>query len=405
MSLGDYISGYIVRELNLPEDSVIAVKLKRIRIAIYFFLGLNAITCVYAFHILFSGWITALVAALAFQFIFLMIYIVLFATIRKSDFQEPVRNIKIKSVEQINNENYSASRFTTNLNNKRKFKLSGWFKIIFRSVLLIMMGIGPAIFFGIMVHHSLTNDKYEIYKVKFIDNQIYLHEKLLKASQQVKLGELDSMNKIRSTFLFKLDSLNKNPDPNGYYREDIAWYESRLKNFDELNLQKMQRIKSDLLSDSVASVEFLNMISNHFKDADFFQVRAAVTWENYPFTFFLISLSFVILLFFPFYSRYRLMIRNAPEMDDKLEKFYIDVISKSHENLLVEIRNTSAYKKLKNALNDNFYTKEQIEKFSKLYAYFDRIGGHYVDPAFKAKEKEDLRVFIDKGNLGRYLGK
>ena len=163
MNLNYYIIEFFIKELNLDEGSPIAGKLKRIRNGIYLFLIVNAITSFYAFNSLFGNIFIASLATIIYQFIFLMVYIVLFATVRKADFQKKEPNVKIKIIEKINDINYSATKFDkVQPGLIRKINAKGWGKIIFRSILLLSLGIGPAFFSGIMVHHFLTNESYEI---------------------------------------------------------------------------------------------------------------------------------------------------------------------------------------------------------------------------------------------------
>jgi len=405
MNLSEYISGYFVRELRLSPDSPIAKKLNLIRSAIYFFLFVNFFTCLYAFVSVFHSYWIAIPSTILFQFVFLMIYIVLFSTIRKAEFQRVVNN-KLTPVvqEEIEGLKYPVRKFV--LNDENKIYKRRWSEVIFRMILLMAVGFGPAYFFGIMTHHLATAEDYVSAKKNFINNQIKAHEQLNQKEISGTKLLLDSLRNTRSLIAFKIDSLQKNPDVNGYYLEDIKWQEKLLTNFDQLNNNKILWCQKKIDEDSLASIVYAEKIENHFKSSDYFQLRYQVTIKNFPVTYYFAVVIFLLLLLYPFYLRYRLIVKDAAALDDLLEAHHEKLIHADFElvkkNILHSTVVTRINEFLADADNDNEIQKNEMRH---ILMYLEQYGDNYHDPAVRAKQKHDTRVFVEKGNLGRYLGK
>lgn len=404
MNLGNYIADYFIKELNLRNDSIVFRKLKRIKYSIYLFLLVNMITCGYAFYMLLSNIIVSALATLLFQFVFLMVYIVLFATVRKSDFQKPVRNKKVKSIHSINGIDFPAQKFVLDNTIDSKISARGWKDIFFRLSLLIALGIGPSFFFGMMLNHNSAQADYEIAKQAYINNQIATHNKNVAKSNLLARRELDSLLYVKKNLIFVIDSLNSNPDPNGYNQEDIAWYTNRLTDFDDVNKLKVQRLSNKLEQDSIAQLGYEADVRSHYGNAEFFMLRANATWEKNTTSYFLASFLFLILLVYPFVVRYRLIINNTEDFDSNLEKYYVNIIHEGFSKFLYDLKSSFIIKDI-----ETYLKKEEAGiisiRLKEWLSHFEKIGDKYEDPALKSVEKPDPRVFIDKGNLSRYLGK
>ena len=406
MNLSEYISDYFFKELKIPEGSLVASKLKSIKTGIYFFLLISTVTCLYAFYSVFQNVGIAIVAAFIFQFIFLMIYVVLFSTIRKSDFQRIVKNKKTPVInEDINGILLPVRKFYIDELDKNNATKRSWGNVIFRIILLLFLGAGPAYFFGIMLHAPFTTQYYQDAKSAFINEQIQSHEKKLNNSQLSIQKELDSLNKVKQGYLNTIDSLQKNPDINGYYKEDIAWLQSRIVNFDELNALKIQNDKEKLLQGEANASNYAEALRSHFQTADFFYLRSKVTIRHYYVTFYVAVLLFLYLLLNPFLRRYRLIVNNAPELDDLLEKHYEKLIHQNHEKFVYDYQKTSVVKLLEESLYDEDFSDAQKNHFHEILSQIKNPGGKYEDPAVKSKHKHDNRIFVEKGHLGKYLGK
>jgi hypothetical protein len=333
-----------------------------------------------------------------------MVYIVLFATVRKSDFQKPIRNIKVKAVQSINGIDFPAQKFILDNPNDAKISVRGWKDIFFRLSLLIALGIGPSFFFGMMLNHNSAQADYEIAKQAYINNQITTHNKNVAKSNLLVKRELDSLLYVKNNLIFVIDSLNSNPDPNGYYQEDIAWYANRLTDFDEVNKLKVQRLSDKLEQDSIAQLGYEDDVRSHYSNAQFFMLRANTTWKKNTAFYFLASLLFLILLVYPFVVRYRLIINNTEDFDSNLEKYYVKIIHEGFSKFLYDLKSSLIVKDI-----ETYLKKEEAGiisiRLKEWLNHFEKIGDKYEDPALKSVEKQDPRVFIDKGNLSRYLGK
>jgi hypothetical protein len=406
MNLNYYIIDFFIQELNLDENSPVVGKLKSIRNGIYLFLTVHAITSFYAFNSIFGNIFVALLAAIIYVFIFLVVYIVLLATVRKVDFQKQERNVKIKAFEKINDVDYSVTKFgklqPTFIGRINK---KGWGNIIFRSTIILFLGIGPAFFAGTMVHHLLTNNYYESAKQTFINDQIQIHYELISYDNILNQKKLDSLKHIRQNLVSIIDSLESNPDSYGYYKKDIAWYQSRLENFDILNAPKITRYSNKIASDSISDINYINKIENHYKNANFFNLRSSVTWKYYGFTYILVVLIYLLILYMPFFVRYRLMMKYSHDLDDKLEAHYVNIITRNFERHVEQMKHSNVVEELKKFLTDEQLAEKKKIKFIEVLDYFNRMGHNYFDPAIKAKDNADTRIFIDKGGLGKYLGK
>ena len=103
--------------------------------------------------------------------------------------------------------------------------------------------------------------------------------------------------------------------------------------------------------------------------------------------------------------RYRLIVNNTSELDDLLEKHYEKLIHQNHQKFVSELNQSPIVRLLENALNDHDFTDKQKKHFQDLLSQIQNTGDKYEDPAVKSKHKLDNRIFVEKGNLGKYLNK
>lgn len=409
MSLTYYITDHFTDELKLKEQSEIVNRLNSIKRLFIVFIIINTITSFYAFHTLFHNFFITLIGTALFQFIFFMIYIVLFATIRKAEYLKSTVNKKINITHIINGQSFPAKAFTNEEQDVKTAAINklqkSWKNITIRFLLLVFLGTGPAFFFGIMLHDRSTEEEYVKAKEQFIANQLDKSRKLTERLQKNKVAELKELIKQRNALIHSIDSLKSNPDPNGYYLEDIAWNETKLKLFDELNNQKIEKGLTKLKDDSERLAEKELKLMNSFKDADFFMLRAFVVWKKTPVTFLLSIFFFLMMLLFPFIKRYSLLIKNSEILDDLLENHYRKIIISDYEKMKYELKHSRVAEIIKELINDKEYS--EIKKRELEVALLNTLnpGLNYTEPAFKTNPVKDDRKFIEKGQLAKFLGK
>jgi hypothetical protein len=255
-----------------------------------------------------------------------------------------------------------------------------------------------------MINHNSGQADYEIAKQRYINNKIATHNKNVAKSNSIVKRELDSLLLVKSNLLLLLDSLNNNPDSNGYYQEDIAWYSNRLTDFNEVNAVKIKRLANKLEQDSIAQLGYEDNLRMHYNDAQFFMLRANAIWEKNTSSYFLTSCLFLFLLIYPFLIRYRLIINNTEDFDSNLEKYYVKIIQEGFSKFLKDLRSSIIVRDIEVYLKKDEAGIISI-RLKEWMSHFDKIGDKYEDPALKSVEKSDPRIFIDKGNLSRYLGK
>jgi hypothetical protein len=209
----------------------------------------------------------------------------------------------------------------------------------------------------------------------------------------------------RNSLVYTIDSLRKNPDPNGYYLQDITWFEGRLKLFDDINLLKINEALERQKLDSIDNVISIKNLNERYQQAEFFILRFSLIWKKYPVTYALAVILFMILLLRPFIIRYKMMIKQPDAIDNLLEKKYIDIIKQSHDKLKHDLVNTDIVEKIRLFLEDKLIGEDKKNQFEHILKTIANYGDEFDDPAFKVKSKLDTRVFIEKGNLGRYLDK
>ena len=414
MNIGYYITDHFFDELNLEKNPDIVTRLNSIKRITIFFLLINLVASSYAFYSLFGNVIITIIAASIFQFIFIMIYIVLFSTVRKAEYLKGSNNKKIEYIETINGQTYRAKKFILegpglfdeNANSsKQKVSLTkSWSNIFIRLFLLFVLGIVPSFFFGMMLHHKLTDESYQEARTAYIKKQIDSSKTLYKKLHLSKTIELKNLLKYRSELINTIDSFKKNPDPNGYYLEDVKWNEDKLKLFDDINSRKIARDKEMQETDSIEIVKKEISLNEHYKSANFFLLRGEATWKKFPFTFILSILLFMFLLLFPFIKRYS-MLKNTPELiDDPLEKSYRKIIYNSYESLKENLNKSEIVTVINDALKDENIDSRKKKELENILAFVNDPGQYYNDPEFKVNHKLDIRKFIEKGNLAKYLG-
>ncbi len=407
MLLGYYITGYFNQELNLDTNSDISNKLERIQRNVFLFLIINTVACFYAFYSLFGLMLVAIIATTLFQFVFVMIYIVLFSTVRKAEYLQKAENKKIQTQEKIGLHIFPVRKFVLDGDAINPPKKRSWKNIIIRTLMLILIGSGPAFFFAMMIHHPFSNEKYELEKVNYISQKIASHKAVSAEALSKVKSETDSLLRVRNEMVAQIEQATLNPDPQDYLQEDKQWLTRNLQTFDELYAPKIKRNQDRIISDSIASINFQTSLAEHFRDSNFVQIRAGVIWGQSPLTFILLLSFYLFLLLSPFISRYKLMIKTPELLDDLLEKKYVEIINNDFKKLKTDLGNSRAAQHLRNEINTRKNETEAIQKVKEWGDYLDMIrqyGEYYQDPAFKAKQKHDPRIFVDKNNLGKHLG-
>jgi len=407
MLLGYYITGHFTQELALDSNSAIVNKLEKIRRNVFLFLLINTVACFYAFYSLFSILWVALIATALFQFVFLMIYIVLFSTVRKAEYLQRAENKKIQTQEKIGEHVLPVKKFVLDGDAVNPPKKRSWKNIIIRTLMLILIGSGPAFFFAMMIHHPFSNEKYEQGKSEYISQKIANHKAFSTEALSKVKSQTDSLLRIRNEMVAQIENATINPDPQDYLQEDKQWLERKLQTFDELYAAKIKRNQDRIISDSIASFNFQNALAEHFRGSDFVQIRAGVIWGQSPLTFILVLSFYLFMLLVPFVSRYKLMIKTPELLDDLLEKKYVDIINNDYKKLKTDLENSLAAQHLRNEISTLKNVTGASQKVKEWGDYLDMIkqyGEYYQDPAFKAKQKHDPRIFVDKNNLGKHLG-
>ena len=411
MKIGKYISDYFIEELKINKDSLVADRLLGLKTLVLWFLVANAISCLYAFYSLFDSIIISILGTILFQFIFIMIYIVLLSTVRKAEYLKSSANKKVSTILDLNGNKYPAFEFVlegpgllTKIPEVLKPRKS-YSNIIIRTFLLILLGIGPAFFFGLMMHHPFTKSNYELAKDNFILKQIENNKKLTSEIHLAKKNELQSLIDQKQVIVTTIDSLKNHPDPNNYYLEDIAWYEKKLHLFEEINGPKIKRGIEMQMKDSIQNIQKENLLIEKYKAVNLFMLRGSVTWAKFPITFLITIVLFVLLLIMPFLVRYSWLISSPEYVDNALEDYYKKIIENDYENLKHKLKKSKVVSLINECLKDDSYSESQKALFKKILEYNLDPGLHYTEPAFKVNPVKDSRKFIEKGYLSKYIGK
>jgi hypothetical protein len=258
-----------------------------------------------------------------------------------------------------------------------------------------------------MIHHPFSNEKYEQGKSEYISQKIANHKAFSTEALSKVKSQTDSLLRIRNEIVAQIENATINPDPQDYLQEDKQWLERKLQTFDELYAAKIKRNQERIISDSIASINFQNALAEHFRGSDFVQIRAGVIWGQSPLTFILVLSFYLFMLLVPFVSRYKLMIKTPELLDDLLEKKYVDIINNDYKKLKTDLENSLAAQHLRNEISTLKNVTGASQKVKEWGDYLDMIkqyGEYYQDPAFRAKQKHDPRIFVDKNNLGKHLG-
>jgi hypothetical protein len=411
MNIFHYITDHFVDELKLKENNEATSKLRGIKNTIKLFFVVNTVTSLYAFYTLFDSLVIAILATALFQFVFVMIYVVLFATIRKAEYLKSSFNKKHPEEVVLNGVAYRASGFILKgPGNKQDIEYvfknkKGYSNMVIRTLLLLLLGTGPAFFFSMMLHHPFTKEKYASARNKYIEKQILLSQRQTFKLQESKRNELDSLVKQRDFLSNTIDSLKSHSDNNGYYLEDVAWYESKLKLFNEINDKKIALGLAKIQTDSVELVNKENLLRSHYEKADFFMLRSKVIRSHSPFTFVIIMNIYFVLLLLPFYRRYSMLIKRPDLIDDELEAHYRKIISTEYEKLKIALRNSELVKIINELLQNEKVPDHKKEYLRKAIVLAMDPGLYYSDPEFRVNPMKDNRKFIEKDNLAKYIGK
>lgn len=101
------------------------------------------------------------------------------------------------------------------------------------------------------------------------------------------------------------------------------------------------------------------------------------------------------------------MIKTPELLDDLLEKKYVQIINDDFKKLKTDLQNSSAAQHLKkeiSALANISGSGTKVKEWEEYLEMIKQYGEYYQDPAFKAKQKHDPRIFVEKNNLGKHLG-
>jgi hypothetical protein len=411
-----YVTDHYLDELNLRDNQDAITKLASIRRFMLLFMIVNTLAVFYAFYSLFHQLLLAFAGTVIFQFIYLMMYIVLFSTVRLAEYARGEKLKKVNVEVELSGKKYNGTTYTGSKNAdgfilqkikglKEKFITNkSWSNAMIRSVQLILLGTGPAFFFALMIHHPITSVPYEIEKEKYISSQIYNMQETGRRNNSSRIRELDSLASERSALVRYIDSLKSVIAPDISQIEEREWMEQKLKVFDDIYSPKIIRLQEQIVKDSVYMSNRSVLLKAHFSKADFFILRAKITWQKYWASFIILILVFLFLMIYPFVRRYSLMINETELIDLPQEEKYRNIIQESYEKQKRFFKETLVYRILQEQMNDPLITEQEKNEIAYRLSCYDEPGQNFIDPVFRSIPKEDGNIFLDKGSLGKYLG-
>jgi hypothetical protein len=344
-----------------------------LRIAAFYLLGTAAVATAafFGFMLFLNTWV-GLVAGIVFAYIYTMVYIVLFATVRRAGYLPDVQVAEQPGAVVLMGRSFQGTRAVRTVRQRARV---GWTGVGSRMVALLLFLAVPALFAVLLVEHRdieahlvdqrqvLVNERLAVIDARAADQEQALRSRTLPLERErdALQARIDSMRSANAT-------------------ADLEWEERRLASFLALNGGRIADGHAALTELADATVRKRALVSEAYAASVFFSERLRFVFAERTALTLILFAGFLAMAMLPFIARYRMMVRPEHAMDDVLSERHREIIRR-----------------------DYLRYRGHVEAMRGLYGEFPEEGDHFADPPFNTQPRQRSPLRLAKQSLGRYL--
>jgi len=394
VSLIEHLSiNYLKTDANLSPSDIDFKRLRQIKHAGKLLILFSGLLSFYMGFLILENWIVGILLGLCFTVIYINFYLILLATIRKSDFIKHKKVITLEKNILVNGVNLIGDLKTYDENNKSSRM---FYSFVIRLLFLIILSSFLSISTVLLIHKNAADKGASIYREKSIERYGQFLKKSLSFKKK-KSEDLLALKTQRLNYLnFKRDSLTKllifSP-ADIVLKDEIKWVTNDIDAFNKDEQNEIVYLRNEINRYENLFLEKTTTFKKNISSSIFLIQRINYLKEKHlvsAILVFFISLAFCCL---PFILRLRMLQSLKYTMDDKLEEHTKRIIEKGYNKLEADIREVT-----KNNLYQSFLNKYKLQNWPLQNDYFE-------NPPFNTIPKLDNRIKLRKGSLGTYLNK
>lgn len=344
-----------------------------LRIAVFYLVGTAAVATAafFGFMLFLNTWV-GLVAGIIFAYIYTMVYIVLFATVRRAGYLPDVHVGEQRGEVVVGGLRFQG---THTVHTIRQRPSVGWAGVGSRVVVLLLFLAVPALFAVLLVEHRDIEAHLAGRRQVLVGERLSVIAARAAAQEQALRERLAPLEHERDALKARIDSLRA-----VQALADVEWEERRLASFLALNGGRITEDQAALADLAAATARQRELVGQAYAASVFFNERMRFVFVERTALTLLLFAGFLAVVMLPFIARYRMMVRPDHALDDVLSERHRDIISRKY-----------------------MHYRGTVEGKRRLYGEFPDEGEHYTDPPFNTRPRQSPPVRLDKQSLGRYL--
>jgi hypothetical protein len=344
-----------------------------LRIAVFYLVGTAAVAAAafFGFMLFLNTWV-GLVAGIVFAYIYTMVYIVLFATVRRAGYLPDVQVSEQPGAVTLMGRSFQGTRAVRTVRQRARV---GWVGVGSRMVALLLFLAVPALFAVLLVEHRDIEAHLVDQRQVLVDERLAVIDARAADQEQALRSRTLPLERERDALQARIDSMRA-----ANATADVEWEERRLASFLALNGGRIADGHAALTELADATVRQRALVSEAYAASVFFSERLRFVFAERTALTLILFAGFLAMAMLPFIARYRMMVRPEHAMDD--------VLSERHREII---------------RLDYLRYRGHVEAMRGLYGEFPEEGDHFADPPFNTQPRQRPPLRLAKQSLGRYL--
>jgi hypothetical protein len=344
-----------------------------LRTAVFYLVGTAAVAAAafFGFMLFLNTWV-GLVAGIVFAYIYTMVYIVLFATVRRAGYLPDVQVSEQPGAVTLMGRSFQGTRAVRTVRQRARV---GWVGVGSRMVALLLFLAVPALFAVLLVEHRDIEAHLVDQRQVLVDERLAVIDARAADQEQALRSRTLPLERERDALQARIDSMRA-----ANATADVEWEERRLASFLALNGGRIADGHAALTELADATVRQRALVSEAYAASVFFSERLRFVFAERTALTLILFAGFLAMAMLPFIARYRMMVRPEHAMDD--------VLSERHREII---------------RLDYLRYRGHVEAMRGLYGEFPEEGDHFADPPFNTQPRQSPPLRLAKQSLGRYL--
>ena len=344
-----------------------------LRIAVFYLVGTAAVAAAAFFgFMLFLNTGVGLVAGIVFAYIYTMVYIVLFATVRRAGYLPDVQVGEQRGEVVVGGLRFQGTRTVHSVRQRPRV---GWAGVGSRVVALLLFLSVPALFAVLLVEHRDIEAHLAGRRQVLVGERLAVIDARAAGQEQALRAQLVPLQHERDALQARIDSLRA-----AHATADVEWEERRMASFLALNGARITDGQAAIADLAVATARQRELVGQAYAASVFFNERLRFVFAERTALTLMLFAGFLAVAMLPFIARYRMMVRPDHAMDDVLSERHREIIRRNY-----------------------MHYRGRVDAMRAEYGEFPDEGDHYADPPFNTQPRQSPPLRLAKQSLGRYL--